>query len=118
MPNRMQRLTTEQDVDALFAEERAILYKHSTRCPISSAAYDQVEMFLQRCPDAPVYIVDVIMHRSTSRYAAEKCGIRHHSPQVIFLREGVAVWDTSHDGVTAREMAQRWDELRAGSAAA
>lgn len=113
MPNTMQRLTSEQEVDTLFAEERAILYKHSTRCPISSAAYDQVETFLERFPDAPVYVVDVIAHRSTSRYAAEKSGVRHHSPQVIFLREGVAVWDTSHDGVTAREMARRWDELRA-----
>lgn len=113
MPNTMQRLTSEQDVDALFTEERAILYKHSTRCPISSAAYDQVEAFLERFPEAPVYVVDVIAHRATARYAAEKSGVRHHSPQVIFLREGVAVWDTSHDGVTARELARRWEELRA-----
>lgn len=109
----MQLITTEQEVDALLAQEVAILYKHSDYCPISSRAYKQVEGFLQQFPDAPVYIVDVIEHYSASRYAAEKSGIRHESPQVIFLRQGLPVWNTSHGSITAREMARHWDDLRA-----
>jgi bacillithiol system protein YtxJ len=36
---------------------------------------------------------------------AETTGVHHHSPQVILLRDGEAVWDTSHGRITAEAMA-------------
>ena len=112
MPQTMQRLTSEQEADAVLTQERAILYKHSTRCPISSFAYEEVDAFLERHPDAPVYLVDVIANRATSRYLAAKTGITHHSPQVIMLRDGAPVWDRSHDAITAGALERQWNLLQ------
>lgn len=112
MPRTLQQLTTEGEADAVFERDRAIVYKHSTRCPISSFAYDEVERFVDRHPDAPVYLVDVIANRATSRHIAARTGVTHHSPQVIVLRDGAPVWDRSHDAITAGALERQWELLR------
>ena len=42
--------------------------------------------------------------RSLSDLVARETGIRHESPQVILLRNGEAVWNTSHHGITAESL--------------
>ncbi|HEX2094415.1 MAG TPA: bacillithiol system redox-active protein YtxJ, partial [Longimicrobiaceae bacterium] len=96
-----------QEVDAAFEQERALLYKHSTRCPISAAAHGEVQRLLQRHPDAPVYMLDVNLSRDASRYVAERTGIEHHSPQAILLRGGSPAWHASHLDITADALAEQ-----------
>lgn len=97
----MQTLTTTQEVDAALARPTAIVYKHSTRCPISAAARGQMENFERRHPDAPLFMVDVIASRDLSRYVENQTGVEHHSPQLILLRDGSPAWDASHFDITA-----------------
>ena len=42
--------------------------------------------------------------RSLSDLVARETGIRHESPQVILFRNGEAVWNTSHHGITAESL--------------
>lgn len=97
----MQQLTTQDEADAAFAEAVALLYKHSTRCPISLMAQQEVERFRAAHPEVPVYVVDVVLRRPLARHLAERTGVVHHSPQAILLRGGEAAWDASHLGITA-----------------
>jgi bacillithiol system protein YtxJ len=84
----------------------AILYKHSTRCPTSWGAKREIERFVQQKPDVPVYIVDVVEHRSLSRQLAEELGVRHESPQAILMRSGEVVEHASHRQITVRLLAE------------
>jgi bacillithiol system protein YtxJ len=105
----MKDMHTPQDVDAALGAETAILFKHSTRCPISAAARGEMERFMELHPDAPVYTVDVNDATDASRYLAEKTGIEHHSPQVIITRDGRPEWHASHFDVRADAVQRQID---------
>ena len=103
----MKDLMTRQEVDAAFSEPSAIVFKHSTRCPISARAQGEMEQVDARGPGAPVYRVDVNAQADLSRYVGERTGIEHQSPQVIVLRGGkaaydVALWEITADGLRER----------------
>lgn len=100
----MKPLTNQADADAAFSSDWAIVYKHSTRCPISAAAYNEVQKFAVANPDAPVYLIDVITSRAVSRYVAERTGIQHHSPQAILVEDGEVRWHASHFDITSAEL--------------
>jgi bacillithiol system protein YtxJ len=97
----MKDMHTPQDVDAALGAQTAVLFKHSTRCPISAAARGEMERFMELHPDADVYTVDVNDATDASRYLAEKTGIEHHSPQVIIIRGGQPAWHASHFDIRA-----------------
>jgi bacillithiol system protein YtxJ len=78
-----------------------IIFKHSTSCPISAAAYREMKNV-----DAEVSLVEVQSAREVSREIANRTGVRHESPQVIVLRNGKAVWNASHFDVTATAVAE------------
>ena len=106
----MHPIVTDADLDLLFAAPLAVLYKHSPICPTSDVAYEEMLAFRRRRP-VPVYLVDVVQHRPLSRALAERIGVRHASPQVIILRDGVAAWHRSHYEIQAEAMARIVDHL-------
>ena len=77
-------------------EGPVVIFKHSTTCPISAAAYEQMTHF-----DGEVALVEVQSARAVSREIEEKTGVAHESPQVIILRDGKVIWNASHWRVKA-----------------
>lgn len=100
----MSPLTTREELDAALAAPLAILYKHSTRCPVSLDAWHEVARFTRRRPDVPVFVVDVVERRPLAREIAERTGVTHQSPQAIILRQGRRVWHGSHYAITAQTL--------------
>ena len=47
------------------------------------------------------YYLDLLEHRDISNEIAERFGVYHQSPQVILIRDGKAVYDTSHSDIDA-----------------
>lgn len=103
----MKQLSTPQEVDRAVSGESAILYKHSTTCPISAAAHRQMERFLERRPDAPFYLVDVNDAAEASEHVEARTGIGHASPQLIVFRAGEPVWNASHFDITAEALEEQ-----------
>ena len=60
-----------------------------------------VEGFRAARPGLPVYLVDVITDRPVSRRIEAVLGVRHESPQVLYLEEGSVRWHASHGRITA-----------------
>lgn len=73
-----------------------VVFKHSTTCPISAAAYNEMSRF-----EGEVALVEVQRAGSLSREIAQRTGVTHESPQVLVLRMGKVVWDASHWKVKA-----------------
>ena len=96
----MNLITRMEEFDSLTDEPEAIIFKHSTSCPISSSVHREVDRFLAECPHQSLHKVHVVEYRPVSDYIAEKTGVRHASPQVIVLRCGSVHWHASHFDIT------------------
>ncbi|MBL8750398.1 MAG: bacillithiol system redox-active protein YtxJ [Planctomycetes bacterium] len=96
------------EFDTAMAAPRILLFKHSPVCPVSAAARDEYEAFRRDLPDVPTMFVDVIADRPTARGIAERCGVRHESPQAILFENGRAVWHASHDAITCESLRAAW----------
>jgi len=108
----MQRLNSIDEVRDLLRQPVAVIFKHSTRCSLSAAAFSEMKAFLESNPQAPVFLVDVIEDREVSAEIARITSVRHESPQVLLLKDGHAFWHASHYGVTAGAVAR--ELLQAG----
>ena len=94
-------------LDALFAESQdvpVLLFKHSTACPISAAAYRRVAEYLEEEGEAapPCYLVKVIEARPVSNTVAERLGVTHQSPQILLVDKGQCRWNASHGAIDGR----------------
>jgi bacillithiol system protein YtxJ len=86
-------------LDELFElsnSKAVVLFKHSTTCPISSAAYQSMSEY-----GGDVSLLVVQNARDLARDVETRTGVRHESPQAIVLRHGQAVWNASHWKVRA-----------------
>lgn len=100
-------LTTLEELDALEAASAhgpVLLFKHSTRCSISSTALHRLQRAWQAA-DAPVHLLDLLRHRALSDAIAARYGVRHESPQVLVIRDGRCVYQASHLAITYQDLA-------------
>ena len=97
----MQNLISQPDVDALIDTDEAILLKHGARCPVSARARDELSAFMASHPDVVVASLEVTANGALSRYAAERLGVEHESPQILLVRRGAVAWHAEHYAITA-----------------
>ncbi len=99
-------------------EQPVLLFKHSTECNVSGAAYRRTAAWLRELGGEapPVFLVKVIEHRTISQFIAKQTQIKHESPQAIFLSGGRPVWNTDHENITADSLGKAFDSLRKGIA--
>src|SRR6187549_3900565 len=99
MDNHFVDITNKELFENLLqqsVEHPVVIFKHSTTCPVSSGAYQEMTAL-----PAPVNIVTVQQAREVSDEIEVRTEVEHHSPQVIVLRNGKAVWNASHWKVTS-----------------
>ena len=82
-------------------DEPILLLKHSTTCPISTAAYNRFEEFETTMPK---YWLKVRESRPVSNEIESKLGVVHQSPQAFILDKAEAVWNASHTVITENEI--------------
>ncbi|MCK7556644.1 bacillithiol system redox-active protein YtxJ [Chitinophaga sedimenti] len=83
-----------------------VIFKHSTRCSISSMAKSRLE---RATPPQGMdfYYLDLIRFRSLSDRIAGLFNVRHESPQVLVVKDGKCVYDESHMGISMEQIAAR-----------
>jgi bacillithiol system protein YtxJ len=65
--------------------ENCLVYKHSTTCPISATAGQEVRAMKT---DIPIYWINVREQRELSNWVADAYQVTHESPQLILIRDG------------------------------
>ncbi len=113
MPENFERLTEPEAIDKLTEQSKGrpvVIFKHSLTCPISAAAFDQMEVF-----EGPVSLVEVQKARALSNEIESRLGVTHESPQVIVMRNGQVVWNASHFKITSDAVAKAVNEARNGN---
>ena len=99
MGTKFFKIDDKETLEKLITDSKSkpvVIFKHSTACGISSAAYREMEKL-----EDPVNLLEVQSARDVSRELADRTGIRHETPQVIVFKDGKAVWNASHFDVKA-----------------
>ena len=78
-----------------------VIFKHSTRCIISKMALRGFESDYNFGDDFLCYYLDLIANRDISNEIANRFGIEHQSPQILIIKNGVVVYNESHEGIDA-----------------
>ena len=101
--NNEQQLSS---IKELSKQKPQLIFKHSTRCSISSMAKSRLERNVQ--PEATdFYFLDLIKFRSVSDKIAEDFAVFHESPQVLIIKNAACVYDESHSGIQMAEIAEQ-----------
>ena len=95
-----KQLDSEEAVELLSIESETrpcLIFKHSTRCNISSIAQYRLNDDWDFAPDAlEGYYLDLISYRDVSSAVADQFSVYHESPQVLLIRNGECFYDASH----------------------
>lgn len=94
-------VNTEQDLEqakATSIEKPVVIFKHSTRCGISSMALNRLERSWkdEEMKEVDAYFLDLIQHRDLSQAVAQMYDIRHESPQLLLIKDGTCIYHSSH----------------------
>lgn len=110
----MEKIARFQEIDSLqewenilrqSSEQKTVIFKHSTTCPVSARAWREVQKFIQNdLSDVLVGMVKVIESRPVSNQIAKDLGVEHQSPQAIVLSDKKVLWHASHGAVTQEQI--------------
>lgn len=96
-------LTTEEQLANIIGQsfQKPVgIFKHSTRCSISSMARNRIEAKWDIDKDeVPLYYLDLLAYRGISNRIADDLDVKHESPQILIIRNGKCVFHASHSGV-------------------
>jgi len=84
-------------------EKPVLLFKHSTTCPISAAAYREFTSFET---EVEAYLVKVIENRPVSNEIERVLGVQHQSPQAFVLVNEEVKWHASHRNITKKNLTE------------
>jgi len=107
----IEQIREVEELDTLLErshERPVVIFKHSVTCGISAGARRRFEEFVESSDGGEVefHLLEVQHSRPLSQAIAETTGVRHQSPQAILLRDGEAVWDTSHGRITGAALGE------------
>jgi bacillithiol system protein YtxJ len=90
------------------AEGYSVIFKHSTRCSVSMMAKKRFEHDWDAIPESTsVYFLDLISNREVSNAIAQKFSVHHESPQLLLIKNGECIYETSHGEISAEDLAEQ-----------
>lgn len=93
--NQLDEIVEESKTQTVF------IYKHSTRCSISSMAMNRLERsWTEEGNKVKAYYLDLIRYRDISNAVADKFRVYHESPQIIIIKNGETVHHDSHMSIS------------------
>jgi len=95
--NQLEEIKQTSNVDPV------LIFKHSTRCPISSMSLSRLE---RKWADTNIqaYFLDLISYRDVSNAVEREFGVLHQSPQALLIKGGKVVHHSSHSGIDFDEI--------------
>ena len=99
-------LTSLHGLDELLSksENPILLFKHCTRCSISSMAKRRLEDDWDLQDEVTPIYLDLIAYRDVSNEIAERLKVVHQSPQIILVKNGLVMHHASHNQISVSEI--------------
>lgn len=81
-----------------------VIFKHSTRCGISSMVINRFIDAYDINTNADLYYLDLLSNREVSNEIAYKFQVLHESPQLLIIKNEVVVTHASHGEITSLDI--------------
>lgn len=105
------KILNSQDLDNLISQfengQEIIVFKYSSICSMSLTAqniFDDWLNSLMNNSDLAIVKIDVIKRRELSNKIEHYTGVRHESPQIIWLKNGKVKWHGSHFEISRKAL--------------
>jgi len=103
------QLTNENqlaDIKQNSSQKAQVIFKHSTRCSISSMAKSRLERSSAPA-DVQFHFLDLIKYRSISNKIETEFMVAHESPQILLIKNGECIYEESHNGISMDEIMEQ-----------
>lgn len=105
-------LNTIEQLDKILEESKqtpVIIFKHSTSCSISATAKSRLERQWdgKGLDHIRSYYLDLITYRPVSNEIAELLQVRHESPQLLLVQDGMCTYNASHLSISIDELKKK-----------
>ena len=81
-----------------------VIFKHSTRCGISSMVMSQFVDRYDVDANVDLYYLDLLNYRDVSNETGYKFQVMHQSPQLLVIKNGTAVAHASHSAINGIDL--------------
>ena len=97
--NLLSEISQLNDLVELSNQQPVLILKHSTRCSISSMSKNRLELYWETSVGIAPYYLDILNHRNISDELARNFNVKHESPQILLLKNGVCIFSASHNEI-------------------
>ena len=106
---KWNKITSIEDLESIVKQSEktpVLIFKHSTRCSISSMALNRLERDWESRHNEIIepHYLDLIAHRDLSSAISESFNVYHESPQVLVIKNGKCSYNNSHMGINLNEI--------------
>ncbi len=100
--------TISQNTNTIY-----LIFKHSTRCSISSVSLNRLERNWKDELNSKVtcLFIDLLKYRDLSNTIAKTFSVKHKSPQVLLIKNGKSVYHTSHLNISYNDIKKQVELL-------
>lgn len=84
------------EIKEVSQTKTVLIFKHSTRCGVSSMALKAFEKQFQPNENTMLYFLDLLAHRDVSDAIIAEFRVQHQSPQLLVIEKGVCAKHASH----------------------
>ena len=92
------------EVEEKSKTKTQVIFKHSTRCGISRMVMNQFVDAYDVDANLDLYYLDLLNYRDVSNEVGYKFQVMHQSPQMLIIKNGVAVTHASHGAINDLDM--------------
>lgn len=102
---QLESLEQLEQVEAESFNQPVAILKHSTSCGISRMVLRQFEKeYDLEEGTVKLYFLDLLRFREISNKIASKFNVPHESPQLLILKDGKVVHDSSHSAIEVNSL--------------
>lgn len=102
--NHLKDLGQLDEVIQVSMAKQVLIFKHSTTCSISRMSFKNFENEFDLHQDIEIYYLDLLNFRAISNEIASRFEVVHQSPQILLIKNGVSVYNTSHENIDAAKL--------------
>ncbi len=95
-----EKIVTVEEFEKIAAKNSFVIFKASMTCNVSQDAFKEYETFMEKNPNINSCYLYVQEARPLSNDIAQRYGIKHESPQVLYIKDGKVIWNESHWRIT------------------
>jgi bacillithiol system protein YtxJ len=103
----LTNLNQLDEIKEISKSEAVLIFKHSTRCGISSMVIKQFEnLFTVEHEQLKVYYLDLLRYRNISDEVGYRFQVMHQSPQLLVIRNENSIHNASHYDITLTDLSR------------